>query len=84
MFKRIAILLLISLLSACSQQPSQQTPEEDYVIASERVSPENFEQLAIKGTEGSYNDYYAHKSSKRGAVSRTLEQVPNERRATRH
>lgn len=65
MIKRMVLLYLITMLTACSQQPVPQPPEEmeeNYVIVREKAMPENFGQVAIEGTGESYNAYYARKA----------------------
>lgn len=59
MFKRIAVICLIGILSACSEQPPQQITEENIIIESEKTAPENFKDIAV---DGIYNDYYAQKA----------------------
>ena len=62
MFKRLAVVCVVAILTACSPPPSEEKPKEQVAIASEKTILENFENLSTESTGESYNEYYARKA----------------------
>lgn len=62
MYKRLAVLCLVALMTACSPQHTEESPEKQVIIASEKTIPANIEDVWTEGTGESYNAYYARKA----------------------